>query len=238
MRLPGPSAGSVGSHGHPYSASRSETTGETRAIGGCPWLGLAESAWVLTSAQAATAGIGRRALTWRAEHGSTARAGYGLYRLPHWPAESNDEFYALQALAPSARTATRRRGACFERWRAEPDFSDATPEDVAVSVMALSGSGLLRRARRPLGSRSPDREHRTLEQIHDIAAAHRIPCQSARGGTFSAGGSSWRLREVLASTRRNALGADFVRETTPALGETMRTSVLVGARGVGPTDYE
>lgn len=53
-----------------------------------------------TSAQAATAGISRRALTWRADHGSAARVGYGLYRLPHWPAEANDELYALQARAP------------------------------------------------------------------------------------------------------------------------------------------
>ena len=53
-----------------------------------------------TSAQAATAGISRRALAWRAEHGSATRAGYGLYRLPHWPTEANDELYALQALAP------------------------------------------------------------------------------------------------------------------------------------------
>ena len=52
-----------------------------------------------TSAQAAAAGISRRALAWRTGHGSAARAGYGLYRLPHWPADSNDELYALQALA-------------------------------------------------------------------------------------------------------------------------------------------
>lgn len=53
-----------------------------------------------TSAQAAEHGISRRALTWRAEHGSAERIEYGLYRLPHWPIDSNDELYALQARAP------------------------------------------------------------------------------------------------------------------------------------------
>lgn len=53
-----------------------------------------------TSAQAAEHGISRRALAWRATHGSAERAGYGLYRLPHWPIDPNDDLYALQARAP------------------------------------------------------------------------------------------------------------------------------------------
>ncbi len=52
------------------------------------------------SAQAAEHGISRRALTWRAEHGSAERIEYGLYRLPHWPIDPNDDLYALQARAP------------------------------------------------------------------------------------------------------------------------------------------
>lgn len=52
-----------------------------------------------TSAQAAAHGISRRALTWRAEHGSAERIEYGLYRLPHWPIDPNDDLYALQARA-------------------------------------------------------------------------------------------------------------------------------------------
>ena len=54
-----------------------------------------------TTAQAAEHGISRRALTWRAQHGSAERAAHGLYRLPHWPAGPDDELHALQALAPS-----------------------------------------------------------------------------------------------------------------------------------------
>lgn len=53
-----------------------------------------------TTAQAAEHGISRRALTWRAEHGSAERIEYGLYRLPHWPIDPNDDLYALQARAP------------------------------------------------------------------------------------------------------------------------------------------
>ena len=53
-----------------------------------------------TTEQAAEQGISRRALTWRAQHGSAARIGHGLYRLPHWPIDPSDELYALQALAP------------------------------------------------------------------------------------------------------------------------------------------
>jgi predicted transcriptional regulator of viral defense system len=53
-----------------------------------------------TTADAARHGISRRALTWRAGHGSAARVGRGLYRLPHWPAGPDDDLHALAALAP------------------------------------------------------------------------------------------------------------------------------------------
>lgn len=53
-----------------------------------------------TTEQAAEHGISRRALTWRAQHGSAQRVGHGLYRLPHWPPDPSDELYALQATAP------------------------------------------------------------------------------------------------------------------------------------------
>lgn len=53
-----------------------------------------------TTAQAAEHDISRRALTWRAQHGSAQRVAHGLYRLPHWPIGANDELYALQAIAP------------------------------------------------------------------------------------------------------------------------------------------
>jgi predicted transcriptional regulator of viral defense system len=53
-----------------------------------------------TTQQAAEHGISRRALTWRAQHGSAERIAHGLYHLPHWPNGADDELYALQALAP------------------------------------------------------------------------------------------------------------------------------------------
>ena len=53
-----------------------------------------------TTEQAAEQGISRRALTWRAQNGSTERIAHGLYRLPHWPIGADDELYALQTLAP------------------------------------------------------------------------------------------------------------------------------------------
>jgi predicted transcriptional regulator of viral defense system len=53
-----------------------------------------------TTEQAAGHGISRRALTWRAQHGSAERIAQSLYRLPHWPVDPADELYALQTLAP------------------------------------------------------------------------------------------------------------------------------------------
>ena len=53
-----------------------------------------------TTEQAAAHGISRRALTWRAQQGSAQRIRYGLYRLPHWPADPSDELHALQAVVP------------------------------------------------------------------------------------------------------------------------------------------
>ncbi len=69
-----------------------------------PWEDLLATAGnqhgYFTTAQAAEHGISRRALTWRAQQGSAQRLGHGLYRLPHWPPDPDDELYALQAIAP------------------------------------------------------------------------------------------------------------------------------------------
>lgn len=60
-----------------------------------PWQSLlatsAAQGGYFTTAQAADHGISRRALTWRTEHGSAERIEYGLYRLPHWPIDPNDD---------------------------------------------------------------------------------------------------------------------------------------------------
>ena len=53
-----------------------------------------------TTADAAREGVSSRALTGRVKRGSVNRMERSLYRLPHWPAEPNDELYGLQALAP------------------------------------------------------------------------------------------------------------------------------------------
>lgn len=53
-----------------------------------------------TTKDAAQEGISWRALTGRLKGGQIDRIERGLYRLPHWPADPNDDLYALQALAP------------------------------------------------------------------------------------------------------------------------------------------
>ena len=60
----------------------------------------AEHHGYFTASDAAQQGLSWRALSGRVERGNINRTERGLYRLPHWPAESNDELYALQALAP------------------------------------------------------------------------------------------------------------------------------------------
>jgi len=128
-----------------------------------------------TSAQAAMAGISRRALTWRAEHGSAARAGYGLYRLPHWPAESNDELYALQALAPfgtfSHETALSLLG-----------LSDIIPTAIHFTIPESSRLGP-RAGIRLHRSRHHADQDRTLRDGLWITTARRALLDSARIGS-------------------------------------------------------
>ncbi len=87
-----------------------------------------------TSAQAAEQGISRRVLAWRAKRGSAERSRYGLYRLPHWPTEPNEELYALQALAPfgtfSHETALSLLG-----------LSDIIPSDIHFTIPESSRLG-------------------------------------------------------------------------------------------------
>jgi len=128
-----------------------------------------------TSAQAAAAGISRRALSWRADHGSAARAAYGLYRLPHWPADPNDALYALQALAPfgtfSHETALTLLG-----------LSDIIPSTTHFTIPESS-----RLSRRPgvrlhRSRRNADLD-RTLRDGLWISTARRALIDSARIGS-------------------------------------------------------
>ncbi len=128
-----------------------------------------------TSAQAAAAGISRRALTWRAEHGSAARAGYGLYRLPHWPAESNDDLYALQAIAPfgtfSHETALSLLG-----------LSDIIPTAIHFTIPESSRLGP-RAGIRLHRSRYHADQDRTLRDGLWVSTARRALLDSARIGS-------------------------------------------------------
>jgi len=128
-----------------------------------------------TSAQAAAAGISRRALTWRTEHGSAARAGYGLYRLPHWPAEPNDELYALQALAPfgtfSHETALNLLG-----------LSDIIPGTIHLTIPESSRLGLRPGIKLHRSRRNADRD-RALRDGLWISTARRALLDSARIGS-------------------------------------------------------
>lgn len=53
-----------------------------------------------TTRQAAECGLSRRALLHRAHIGELDHAAHGLWRLSMWPADPNDELYALQTIAP------------------------------------------------------------------------------------------------------------------------------------------
>jgi len=128
-----------------------------------------------TSAQAAAAGISRRAMTWRAEHGSAARAGYGLYRLPHWPTEPNDELYALQALAPfgtfSHETALNVLG-----------LSDIIPGTIHFTIPESSRLGPRPGVKLHRSRRNADRD-RALRDGLWISTPRRALLDSARLGS-------------------------------------------------------
>lgn len=90
-----------------------------------------------TARQAAEDGLSRHALNWRAKQGQLVRVEYGLYRLAHWPPGTNDDLYALQALAPfgtfSHETALNLLG-----------LSDIVPSEIHLTIP--ESSRLSRRA--------------------------------------------------------------------------------------------
>jgi len=89
-----------------------------------------------TTAQAADAGISRRALVDRVRRGVIERAAHGVYRLAGTPASHMDSFYAFSVGAPSA---TFSHETALELY----DVSDVLPRTVHVTVPP--GSGLKRR---------------------------------------------------------------------------------------------
>jgi predicted transcriptional regulator of viral defense system len=85
-----------------------------------------------TAAQAAAAGISRRALVGRARHGLIERIAYGLYRSSGYPSGPRDEFYALQTSVP---TATFSHETALELY----GLSDVLPRTIHVTVPSASG---------------------------------------------------------------------------------------------------
>lgn len=85
-----------------------------------------------TAAQAAAAGISRRALFGRAQRGLIGRIAHGLYRLSGYPSGARDEFHALQTSAP---TATFSHETALELY----GLSDVLPRTIHVTVPSASG---------------------------------------------------------------------------------------------------
>src|SRR5664279_1744042 len=72
----------------------------------------AEHHGYFTASEAAHQGLSWRALSGRVERGNIHRTERGLYRLPHWPAESNDQLYADRWTRPANGAAGRGRARC------------------------------------------------------------------------------------------------------------------------------
>lgn len=168
------------------------------------WQSLLRTAAVqrgyFTTAQAAGHGISRRALTWRAEHGSADRIEYGLYRLPHWPIDPSDDLYALQARAPfgtfSHDTALSLLG-----------LSDIIPAVVHFRIPETSRlrsrPGIrLHRSRRQAGT------DRILRDGLWVSTARRALVESARSGVDP----EQLLAAARDATERAMLTSDDLRE--------------------------
>lgn len=135
----------------------------------------AESHGYFTTADAAEEGISWRALTGRLKGGHIDRLERGLYRLPHWPADPNDELYALQALAPfgtfSHETALNLLG-----------LSDIIPSTIHFTIPESSRLGSRPGIRLHRSRHSADRD-RALRDGLWISTARRALLDSARIGS-------------------------------------------------------
>jgi predicted transcriptional regulator of viral defense system len=85
-----------------------------------------------STAQAAAAGISRRALVDRARRGLVERVAHGVYRLAGTPASQLDSFYAFSVRAPSA---TFSHDTALELY----GVSDVLPRTVHITVPPGSG---------------------------------------------------------------------------------------------------
>lgn len=135
----------------------------------------AHSHGYFTTADAAHEGVSSRALTGRVKRGNIDRIERGLYRLPYWPAEPNDELYALQALAPfgtfSHESALNLLG-----------LSDIIPSITHFTIPESSRLGPRPGIRLHRSRRNADRD-RVLRDGLWISTARRALLDSARIGS-------------------------------------------------------
>jgi predicted transcriptional regulator of viral defense system len=127
-----------------------------------------------TTAQAADAGISRRALVGRRRRGLLERAAFGLYRLPQFPPGPLDELYALQTIAP---------GATFSHETALQlhALADTLPRTIHLTVEP--GSGLRRRPGVTIHRSRIAPDDRILRDDLWLTSARRTLVDCARLGT-------------------------------------------------------
>lgn len=127
-----------------------------------------------STAQAAAAGISRRALVDRVRRGVIERAAHGVYRLAGTPATRLDSFYAFSVAAPSA---TFSHDTALELY----GVSDVLPRTVHVTVPP--GSGLKPRPGYTIHRSVIPPSERVLRDGVWVTSLARTLADCAKGGT-------------------------------------------------------
>jgi predicted transcriptional regulator of viral defense system len=127
-----------------------------------------------STAQAAAAGISRRALVDRVRRGVIERAAHGVYRLAGTPATQLDTFYAFSVEAPSA---TFSHDTALELY----GVSDVLPRTVHVTVPP--GSGLKPRPGYTIHRSVISPSERVLRDGVWVTSLARTLADCAKGGT-------------------------------------------------------
>jgi len=127
-----------------------------------------------STAQAAAAGISRRALVDRARRGLIERAAHGVYRLTGTPATQLDSFYGFSVAAPSA---TFSHDTALELY----GVSDVLPRTVHVTVPP--GSGLKPRHGYTIHRSAISPSERVLRDGVWVTSLARTLADCAKSGT-------------------------------------------------------
>lgn len=127
-----------------------------------------------STAQAAAAGISRRALVDRARRGLVERVAHGVYRLAGTPASPLDGFYAFSVQAPSA---TFSHDTALELY----GVSDVLPRTVHITVPP--GSGLKPRPGYTIHRSAIGPAERVLRDGVWVTSFARTLADCAKGGT-------------------------------------------------------